>query len=118
MRSRAPAAVRIRHHKTGYSSYAGAVKASTALVSLVLVATPIAAFVLAGMRPQTAPPVTAATRLQYFELGKRQCAKTIRKIESQSSQGELLGFQIAIGASGYPKEFRSAVLAGCQAAEG
>jgi len=44
------------------------------------------------------------------------CARTIKKIEAQSS-GQLLGFQIAIGANGYPKEFRSAVAAGCQAAE-
>jgi len=91
---------------------------STALVSLVLVGAPLTAFVLAGMQPQTPPPVTAATHLHYFELGKRQCAQTIRKIESQSSPGQLLGFRIAIGANGYPKEFRSDIAAGCRAAEG
>ncbi|HKV68592.1 MAG TPA: hypothetical protein VJN72_10950 [Gaiellales bacterium] len=93
-------------------------KASTALVSLVLVAVPITAFVVAGMRPQTPPPVTAATRLHDYELGKRQCAQTIREIESQSGQGPLLGFGIAVGGDGYPKEYRAAVAAGCQAAEG
>ncbi|HEX3329689.1 MAG TPA: hypothetical protein VHS27_07190 [Gaiellales bacterium] len=68
-------------------------KAATALVSLVLVAVPIAAFVVAGMRRRTPPPVTAATRLHHYELGKRRCAQTIRKIESQSGQGQLLGFR-------------------------
>jgi hypothetical protein len=93
-------------------------RASTLLVSLVLVAAPLAASVLAGMRPQTPPPVTAATRLHYYELGKRQCGHTIKHIEAQAPQGQLLGFQIAIEVAGYPKEYRSAVAAGCQAASG
>ena len=88
------------------------------LAPLVLVAAPLAAFVLAGIRPQTPPPVTAATRLHYFELGKRQCAHSIKRIEAQAPQGQLLGFQISIAGDGYPKEFRSAVAAGCQAASG
>ena len=52
----------------------------TAPVSLVLVAVPITAFVVAGMRPQTPPPVTAATRLHYYELGKRSGALRSRVV--------------------------------------
>lgn len=88
------------------------------LVSLVLVAVPLTAFVLAGVRPQTSPPVTAATHLHYFEVGKHECARTIKKIEAQAPAGQLLGFAVATTVAGVPKDFRSDVAAGCQAATG
>jgi hypothetical protein len=121
--SHAVAGPRDSNHETDYGAYAWAVRlgrpsGDSTLVSLVLVAVPLTAFVLAGMRPQTPPPVTAATHLHYFQVGKHECAQTIKKIEAQAPAGQLLGFRVLAGGAGVPKDFRSEVAAGCQAATG
>jgi len=108
-------------HRTHYSPYAGSVNAhgASALVALVLVAAPLTAIALAGTRPHTPVPVTAAMRRHYFELGRRECAQTIKQIEAQNSSGTLLGFAIAgPDGNGLQKEYRRALDAGCQAATG
>jgi hypothetical protein len=88
------------------------------LVAAVLVGLPIAALGVARSEVATPLPVTAAMRHHYFLVSERDCRRTLKKIEAQQGSGQLLGFRFAIDLGKYPKEFRAAVEAGCQAARG
>jgi hypothetical protein len=91
---------------------------SVIVVFVVLVGVAPAPLVVARSEAQTPLPVTAAVRHDYYPIGERQCERTLKKAEAQQGSGQLLGFTIAIDTSKYPKEFRQAVAAGCQAAPG
>ncbi len=78
----------------------------------------MAALGVAGTEAKTPLPVTAVVRHHYFLVSERDCRRTLKKIEAQQGSGQLLGFGFAIDLGKYPKEFRAAVEAGCQAARG
>ena len=92
--------------------------AQTLAVAVALVGVPIGALIVARTGPPTPLPGTAAMRRSYFLAGERQCEKAIQKIEAQQGDGQLLGFAVLADVGKYPKEFRQAVEAGCQAATG
>jgi hypothetical protein len=74
--------------------------------------------VLAATQHQTPLPVTATTRRHYYDVGRRECERAIRRIEAKAQAGQLLGFAVLAGDARVPTEFRHALAAGCQAASG
>jgi hypothetical protein len=59
----------------------------------------LAAVGQAGMRPHTTLPGTAATRHHYFELGKRHCVRTIKRLEAETP-GQQVAVAISINVAG------------------
>jgi hypothetical protein len=72
-------------------------------------------------------PSDAAIRHHYFLVGKRMCAQTLRGMLSQPEPKALRGIQFQLASAGVtivryprhlPREYRGAMLAGCQAGSG
>jgi hypothetical protein len=83
------------------------------------IATAVGVLLLAvGCAGSHSSPSAATLRHHYYLVGERQCERTLRKAEAQQGSGELMGIRILIDTGKYPKEFRKAVSAGCQAAPG